>query len=151
MTIETLLRERGVEYETHTHETTYTAQRLADAEHVSGYMVAKPVVVKSKGGFVMCVLPAPKRLDLKRVAEALADPDVQLATESEMAEIFTECELGAEPPVGVLFGLKTIMDEQLKADDYLVMQAGKHTEAIKIRRADWESLCNPVVAPIAAS
>jgi Ala-tRNA(Pro) deacylase len=52
--------------------------------------------------------------------------------------------------VGALFGMKTIMDVQLKQDEYLVMQAGTHTDAVKLRRADWERLCEPVVAAIAA-
>jgi len=113
-------------------------------------MVAKPVVVKGPSGFAMCVLPAPKQLDLKRAAEVLGEPELRLATEAEMSELFPDCEVGAEPPVGALFGLKTVMDQRLKEDEFLVMQAGSHTEAIKLRRADWERLCDPLVAPIAA-
>ena len=151
MKLEQALQERGIGYEKHTHIVTYTAQGLANAQHVSGYMVAKPVVVKGPSGFAMCVLAAPKRVDLKRVAAVLKEPEVRLATEAEMAEIFTDCELGAEPPIGSLFGLKTVMDEHLRQDESLVMQAGTHTEAIKLRRADWERLCQPLVAAIAAT
>lgn len=148
MKLESLLMERGIGYEKHAHVVTYTAQGLANAEHVSGYMVAKPVVVKGPAGFAMCVVAAPKHVALERVAEALGEPEVRLATEAEMGELFTDCELGAEPPVGVLFGIKTVMDEQLREDEYLVMQSGKHTEALKLRRTDWERLCEPVVASI---
>ena len=66
----------------------------------------------------------------------------------KMAELFPDCELGAEPPVGAMFGMKTVMDKQLMDDDVLVMQAGTHTEAIEMSRADWERICNPIVAPI---
>ncbi len=149
MDLETYLVGRGVGFEKHTHAVTYTAQHLADSEHVSGYMVAKPVVVKSPSGYAMCVLAAPKRLDTQRVARTLHESEVRLATEAEMAELFPDCELGAEPPVGALFGLKTLMDAQLKDDAYLVMQAGTHREAIKMRREDWERLCEPITAPIA--
>ena len=148
MKLETLLEEQGIHYEKHTHATTYTAQRLADAEHVSGYMVAKPVIVKSESGYAMCVLPAPKHVDLRRVAEALHEREVELASEAEMAELFPDCELGAEPPVGSMFHLMTIMDPQLEDDEYVVMQAGTHREAIRMRREDWEALCDPIVAPI---
>jgi len=150
MTFESFLQDRGIDYEKHTHATAYTAQRLADAEHVSGYMVAKPVVVKGASGFAMCVLPAPKRLDTQRVAQALNEEEVELASESEMAELFPDCELGAEPPVGAMFGMPTVEDAQLQDDEFLVMQAGTHKDAIKMRRADWESLCEPMVAPIGA-
>ena len=150
MKLEAFLQDHGVGYEKHTHPHTYTAQGLAHAEHVSGYMVAKPVIVKGDSGYAMCVLPAPKQLDLQRAAEVLKE-EVRLASESEMATLFPDCDLGAEPPLGALFDLKTVMDSRLKEDEALVMQAGTHTEAILMRRADWERVCQPIVAPIAAS
>ena len=149
MKLETFLQDHGIGYEKHTHPRTYTAQGLAHAEHVSGYMVAKPVIVKGDSGYAMCVLPAPKQLDLQRAAEVLNE-EVRLASESEMATLFPDCDLGAEPPVGTLFNMKTVMDSRLKEDEALVMQAGTHTEAIRMRRADWERVCHPIVAPIAA-
>lgn len=151
MTLESLLQEKGVQYEKHMHATAYTAQELAHEEHVTGYMVAKPVVVRGESGFAMCVLPAPAKLDLDLAAKALNESEVRLATESEMAELFADCELGAEPPVGSMFDLETVMDAGLKQDEYLVMQAGTHIDAVKMRRDDWEKLCQPTVAPIAAS
>ncbi len=149
MKIEQVLNDRGIGYEKHIHKATYTAQRLASEEHVSGYDVAKPVVVKGGDTFTMCVLPACSRLDLARVAELLDRSDVRLATEAEMATLFPDCELGAEPPIGNLFGMQTIEDEDLHHEEFLTMQAGSHTEAVKLRREDWEALCEPIVAPIA--
>lgn len=148
MDFESFLKQRGVRYEKHTHPVTYTSQHLADVEHVSGYMVAKPVIVKGAEKFAMCVLPAPKHLDTHRAASALGEPEVRLATEEEMAKLFPDCELGAEPPVGSLFGLTTVMDSSLKDDEYLVMQAGTHHESVKLRREDWERLCEPVTAQL---
>jgi Ala-tRNA(Pro) deacylase len=149
MKLETFLQDRGISFERHLHATTFTSQELADAEHVSGYMVAKPVIVKTcNGGYAMCVVPAPKRLDLRRAAEALHEPAVELASEPEMSKLFPDCELGAEPPVGKLFGLTTVMDQQLQKDEHLVMQAGSHTEAIRLRRQDYEAVCEPIVAPL---
>jgi Ala-tRNA(Pro) deacylase len=149
MNFETLLENCHIPFEKHTHRRTLTAQGLAAAEGVSGYMVAKPVVVKGDSGYAMCVVPAPRHVDLKRLADLLHDPSLRLARESEMRELFPACEVGAEPPVGCLFGLKTIMDTQLRQDAYLVMQSGRHTESIRIRRQDFERICNPRVAPIA--
>ena len=151
MKLESFLKQNGIDYEKHTHVKTYTAQGLAHEEHVSGYLVAKPVIVKGGSGFAMCVLSAPQHLDLRLAAEALGESKVQLATEAEMAEVFKDCELGAEPPVGSMFGLKTVMDETLREDEFLVMQSGSHTESIKLRREDWEKLVDPIVASIALS
>lgn len=149
MQLETFLKNKGIGFEKDRHAATFTAQALAQEEHVSGYMVAKPVVVKGERGFAMCVLAAPSRVDLPRVAEVLDEPRVRLAFEEEMAGLFPDCELGAEPPVGPLFGLKTIMDKRLEQDEFLIMQAGTHTEAIRISREDWQHVCRPVVADIA--
>ena len=151
MNLQSFLDEKGIRYEKHTHTKAYTAQGLAHAEHVSGYVVAKPVIVKGSGGFAMCVLPAPKHVDLERVAEVLHEKEVRLASEPEMAELFPDCELGAEPPVGSLFGMKTIMDTRLEDDSFLIMQAGSHTESIRLRREDWQRVCEPLVASIAGS
>jgi len=148
MNLETVLDDQGVGYEKHTHTKAYTAQGLAHAEHVSGYMVAKPVIVKGRNNFTMCVLPAPKHVDLQCVAQVLHEKAVRLATEPEMAELFPDCELGAEPPIGTLFGMKTIMDAQLQEDAYLIMQAGTHSTSIKVSREDWERLCEPLIASI---
>lgn len=148
MRLESLLEEKNIPYEKHTHTPAYTAQRLADVEHISGYLVAKPVVIRTRRGFAICVLPAPKQINLDRVAELIGDPTVRMATEAEMSDLFPDCELGAEPPVGTMFGMRTIMDSALQKDEFLIMQAGTHTEAIKTKRSDWERLCEPVIGQI---
>ncbi|MCK6484845.1 MAG: YbaK/EbsC family protein [Phycisphaerae bacterium] len=148
MSLATFLEEKGIRYERHTHSTAYTAQQLAQAEHVSGYIVAKPVIIKGRKDYAMCVVPAPAHVDLVRVAQLLHEPQVRLADEQELSRLFPDCELGAEPPLGTMYGMKTIMDSQLAKDDYLIMQAGTHTEAIKMRRTDFERVCEPMVASI---
>ena len=149
MDLATFLEQRGVPFERTTHPAAYTAQSLAAEEHVSGYGVAKPVVVKGKEGFRMCVVPACARLDLETVRVVLKDDGVELATEADMVEAFPDCELGAEPPIGELFGIETIMDDSLRDEDFLLFQAGTHTEAIKIRREDYEAVAHPRVESIA--
>lgn len=151
MNLETHLKQRGIPFDLHKHPPALTAQELAHREHVSGYMVAKPVVVMGRSAPTMCVLQAPRKLDLRRIGDILGDPDVRLATETEMMDMFPDCELGAEPPVGSMFGMQTIMDSKLKEDDVLVMQAGTHTDAIRIRREDWELVCEPIVGTITAT
>ena len=149
MTVETFLQSKHISFQKHSHTQTFTAQALATAEHVPGHMVAKPVIVKGDAGYAMCVVAAPRQVDLKRVGDILHEPHLRLATEPEMRNLFPDCELGAEPPIGSMFGMKTLMDSQLKQDAFLVMQAGTHTESIKLRRPDWERVCNPRVAAIA--
>ena len=148
MKLEQVLQEQGIGYQKHEHRVAYTAQRLAAEEHVSGWDVAKPVVVRGGSEYTMCVVPAPLHLDVARVAEVLNEPQVRLASESEMTSLFPDCELGAEPPVGSIFGMKTVADSRLSEHSYLIMQSGSHTEAIRIRREDWEKLADPLVGRI---
>ncbi len=149
MTVTTFLQQKKIPFEAHKHDVVYTAQQLAAEEGVSGYEVAKPVIVKGAKRFAMCVLAAPHHLDQRKAAEALGEKEVRLATEQEMADRFADCELGAEPPIGKMFHMKTVMDSKLRNDEYLVMQAGSHRESIRMRRADWEKVCKPVIASIA--
>src|SRR5204862_2400533 len=117
MNVQDHLDQMGVNYRLSRHDTTYTAQDLAAAEHVPGRKVIKPVVVKADGQFVMCALPACHRVDLNELRDQLQADEVQLVDESTLSRIFKDCELGAAPPIGRLFGLPTIMDESLFADD----------------------------------
>ena len=150
MKLNELLTQEGVPFETMLHPPVYTSQSLAAVDHISGHCVAKPVVVHGNSGFTMCVLPASSRLSLSRVAKLLGEEDVRLATEAEMADVCPDCELGAEPPIGSLFGLTTIMDEALRHEEFLVFQAGDHTSSVRVRREDYERIASPKVESIAA-
>jgi Ala-tRNA(Pro) deacylase len=146
MNLPSLLDEMGINYRLSRHDTTYTAQDLAAVEHVPGRKVIKPVVVKADGQLVMCALPASHRVDLDTLRSQLQANDVQLAEEDELAEVFRGCELGAEPPIGKIFGMPTIMDESLFADERVTFQAGTHTDAVTMTLADYRKLAQPEVA-----
>ena len=148
MKLEELLEREDVPFELCTHPATYTAQGLAHEEHVSGYNVAKPVVVKGTRGFAMCVVPACCQVDLSRVGEVLDEPTVRLASEAELAQVFPDCELGAEPPLGRLFGMPTLIDPELMNHEELLFQDGTHTHAVRVHRADFERLADGRLATI---
>jgi Ala-tRNA(Pro) deacylase len=146
MNLPSFLDEMGVNYRLSRHDTTYTAQDLAAAEHIPGRRVIKPVVVKADGQFVMCAIPASHRVDLDTLRAQLQAGDVQLADEMELARIFAECELGAEPPIGRMFGMPTLMDESLFADDRVTFQAGTHQDSVTMTLADYRRVAMPEVA-----
>jgi Ala-tRNA(Pro) deacylase len=143
MDLISLLEAEGVPYEQHEHPPIFTAQELAQIEHVPGHNVAKPVLVRDEQGYVMCVLPASGRIDLQSLRETLGSADLKLADEAELTAIFPGCELGAEPPIGPLFGLRTVADYALMDDDYVEFQAGTHTRSVRIAREDFERLADP--------
>ena len=145
MKVVEFLETNSAKYEVTRHQPTYSAQQMAAAEHVPGREVAKPVVVKADGKYYMCVLAACCKVDLDALKEDLRADRVALAGEDEMSKLFADCELGAEPPFGNLYGLETLMDESLQADEHIVFQAGTHEQAIKMATLDYKELVSPQV------
>ena len=151
MNIKEYLRANGVPFEVSTHPPRYTAQEVAAAEHVPGRMLAKVVILNADQRHVMAVLPATAVVDLDKAAEALGAQNVLLAEEYEMRRLFTDCEPGAEPPFGNLYGIEMIVDRQLAMQEYIVFQAGSHREAVRMKYADFHRLTNPKLADFATS
>ena len=138
----------GVGYQVERHPVAYTAQEVAAAEHISGRKFAKPVIVNADGRLIMTVLPANRLLDLEKVKVALGSEDVRLAREDEFAPVFDDCDRGAEPPFGNLYGLPTIVDVDLTAEE-MVFNAGSHTETMKISTIEYLGLVRPEKADLA--
>jgi Ala-tRNA(Pro) deacylase len=149
MDVAEYLTEQGVAFERHEHSPAYTAQEVAAEEHVSGNLVAKAVVVRAGESYAMCALPASYKLDLGKVAAAMGAGEARLADELEMAKLFPDVEVGAEPPFGNLWNLPTLVDEHLAAGEEIVFQAGTHRDAIRMRYADYARLTQPKVADLA--
>ena len=139
------LNKSGVEYEVSEHVPAFTAQQMAAVEHEPGRYVAKPVIVKADGEFLMCVLAAPCKIDLRSLKGQLGAESVRLAEESEIGGMFEDCELGAEPPFGNLYDIPTIIYEALEDDDHITFQAGTHGQAIRINMDDYLRLTDPKV------
>ena len=146
MDLKSLLDEKGFRYQWSMHADVFSAQALAAREHVPGHQVVKPVLVSADGEFVLCALPASYKIDLGELRQQLQCEEVQLADENALQEIFRDCELGAAPPIGRLYGLPTLMDESLFADDRVTFQAGTHTDAVTMTLADYRRVAQPEVA-----
>jgi len=151
MKVEEYLKKNGVQFAAHDHAPAYTAQEVAAEEHVSGKMMAKTVVVRAGEKYAVCVLPANYKLDMTKAADALGADEAHLADESEMAKLFPDSDVGAEPPFGNLYDLPTIVDEHLAEDDEIVFQAGTHSRSIRMSYADYARLVEPKVADLAVS
>jgi len=142
------LDRQGVDFEVKHHDEYFTAQEEAAAQPLPGAMFAKTVVVKTQEDFVLLVLPASYRVDLDLVSDMLGE-EVELAQERDLKELFPACELGAEPPFGSHYGLRTLVDEHLARDPEIVFQAGTHRQSIRMSFEDYAQLVNPKVADLA--
>lgn len=142
--LEEYLREHGVPYELHEHPQAFTAQEVAGSEHVSGKKFAKVVIVLAGGRPAMLVLPASRKVDLAKAAVLLGDPEIRLAREREFALAFGDCEPGAMPPFGNLYGLPVLVDESLARQETVYFRAGSHKETMSIAFRDFVRLAHPL-------
>lgn len=142
------LNEKQVQYEVIHHTEAVTAQRIAEAEHVKGRHQAKVVMIKSGDQHLMMVLPADHRIDLEKVEKVTGKP-VSIEKEQDFKSLFPESVIGAMPPFGNLYGLTTYVDKDLAEQDYIVFEAGTHTDAIKMSYRDYEKIVQPKVEDLA--
>jgi len=140
-----------VPYEVIDHRQAFTAQEVAEAEHIPGQQLAKVVIMRSGGDFLMVVLPGPYHVDIARAKAVLGKPDLVLATEEEFSGLFPQCEPGAMPPFGNLFNLPVYVDRSLTGDEDINFNAGNHTQTVRLRYADFARLVKPEVVAVAAS
>jgi len=139
------LDEHGIKYVTIQHSTAYTAQEIAASAHVPGRELAKTVIVKIEGKPAMVVLPASNRVSVAELQGLVGTPNVKIAREADFAKLFPDCEPGAMPPFGNLYGMDVYVDPDLTKDEIIAFNAGSHTELIALRYRDFERLVEPKV------
>ncbi len=136
---------QGVPYRIIPHQVAYTARQTATVTHVPNRELAKTVIVKVDGGLAMAVLSASHEVDLFAMRTAIGARSVSLAKESEFKDRFPECEIGAMPPFGNLYGMPVYVDEGLTQDEHISFNAGSHYELLEVSYADFERLVKPRV------
>jgi Ala-tRNA(Pro) deacylase len=142
------LEENKIHYEILQHPEALSAQRIAQAEHVKGRHQAKVVMVKVGTRHIMTVLPADHRIDPEKLAKIFGQ-SVSIEREEEFQSLFPDCAIGAMPPFGSLYGVPTYVDKSLAEEDYIVFEAGTHTDAIKLGYRDYEKIVKPQIDDLA--
>ena len=134
-----------VKYVSIRHSPAYTAQEIAASAHIRGRELAKVVVVKLDDTKALAVLPASVKVDLDLLRQVSGARKAELATESDFANAFPECELGAMPPFGNLYGMTVYSDDRLAEDVEIAFNAGSHSELIRMKYLDYVRLAKPKV------
>ena len=137
------LDQQQVKYVTISHSPAYTAQEVAASAHIPGKEVAKTVMVKLDGRLAMAVLPASSQVNFERLQHAAGVSQAELASEREFRDRFPECEVGAMPPFGNLYGLEVFVAERLTEDEEIAFNAGTHTELMRLAYKDFDRLVQP--------
>ena len=140
------LNSNNVKYVSLVHSEAYTAQEIAELTHVSGRELAKTVIVKKDGQMAMAVLPASHKVDWNLLKTATGAVKIELAGEREFEDRFPDCEIGAMPPFGNLYGMDVFVEESLMKDKEIAFNAGSHIELIKLLYEDFARLVKPKVA-----
>jgi Ala-tRNA(Pro) deacylase len=138
-----------VKYVSISHSPAYTAQEIAASAHVRGKELAKTVMVKIDGKMAMAVLPASCKVDFDLLKQAARARAVELASETSFRDMFPECEVGAMPPFGNLYGMDIYVSNRLAEDEEIAFNAGSHTELIRLAYKDFTRLAQPKVGRIA--
>lgn len=131
------LNERKIPYRTSCHPEAFTALQSAQAAHVPPSMFAKSVLVNVDGTIHMVVLPATERVDMTRLRRLLEAKKSRLAAESEFAPLFQDCDIGAMPIFGSLYGIPVVLCEELTEHGEIAFTAGTHRDIVRVRVGDF--------------
>jgi Ala-tRNA(Pro) deacylase len=138
----------NVKYVSVSHSPAFTAQEIAASAHIKGKELAKTVMVKINGTMAMAVLPASYKVDFELLKHVTGADAVELATEAEFRDLFPDCELGAMPPFGNLYGMGVFVALSLAEDVEIAFNAGSHSELIRMAFDDYARLVNPELVTI---
>jgi len=137
------LDSQKIKYVTISHSPAYTAMEVAQSTHIPGRELAKTVMIKLDGRMAMAVLPSTRKVDLNLLREAVGAEEAMLATEAEFKSLFPDCETGAMPPFGNLYGMDVYVSPKLAEDDQIAFNAGSHTEVMKLPYTEFDRLVKP--------
>jgi Ala-tRNA(Pro) deacylase len=131
--------DQTITYDLVPHDPTMSSTRTAEACHVPGDRLAKAVVLRRDGGYMMAILPASRHLHLPALRMQLGHR-VDLANEDEISKLFTDCERGAVPPIGECYGLDVIVDNSIDSQREVYLEGGDHATLIRLGGAQFARL-----------
>jgi Ala-tRNA(Pro) deacylase len=143
-TITNFLGKLDVAYETLLHRRTITSRQAAREAHVPGQRLAKGVLFCDDEDYVLAVVPASRRVDAARLSKLLGRRALALASEDELALLFPDCEIGAVPIVGQAYGVNSVIDAALLAEDDIYLEAGDHQHLVRVVGRDFRRLMENV-------
>jgi len=139
ITLQHYLDHLGVDYEIIPHPYADTGLDTADRAHVPADKLAKSVILEDEGGYLMAVCPASRRIKLGELYREI-NRRLEFADESELADMFGDCVLGAVPPVGELYGVDVVVDLDLFMQPDIYFEAGDHVDLVHVSAENFQKL-----------
>lgn len=137
------LDQNAVKYVVISHSSAYTAQEVADSARIPGREIAKTVMVRLDGKWIMVVLPASEKIDFEQLKQATGTRQAELAGEKDFRGLFPDCDVGAMPPFGNLYQIPVYVAASLTKDEQIAFNACSHTELIRMAYSDYARLVKP--------
>ncbi|HQS30549.1 YbaK/EbsC family protein [Polaromonas sp.] len=131
---------RGARYEVRAHQPSRSSAETARMAHILPHRLAKSVIVEDDSRCMMAVLPADRTVMLGHLARLLGRKDLRLSDENRIAMLFDDCDQGAVPPVGMAWGLETIVDDALEASDVVYLESGDHAHLLQMSHDQFHAL-----------
>ena len=125
------LDQHDAQYKIRRHPHTGSSMETAEAAHVPGDSLAKGVVLKDSSGYLLVVTPSDYHIDIEILGKQLRR-ELQMASEAELGELFSDCEVGAVPPIGAAYEIPTIWDTRLGDKEDVYFEAGDHESLVQV-------------------
>jgi Ala-tRNA(Pro) deacylase len=122
----------GLRYEISEHRFSRSSAQTARVAHVPPRLVAKSVILEDDGGFIMAVIPADRYVMVGRLAALLGRHKLRLSDENRIAAVFGDRDRGAVPPVGMAWGIETVVDEELEGHEVVYLEGGDHRRLLRM-------------------
>lgn len=149
ITLKEYLEDHGLDYRVIDHVPTDSALASSEAAHIPGDLMAKSVLLGDNESYLLAVVPATYRVKLEEIAR-LTGRRFRLIPEDEVESAFSDCEIGAIPPMGVPYGIETLVDSHLMTQTGGVYcESGDHGKLLHLslenfRAAEEEAVIAPI-------
>ena len=127
--IKELLESMNFNYKLLEHEPTPTSQIAAKVRGTSESQGAKAIVLRSRGKFLICVLPGNRKIDLAKMRAVIGEKSLSMATPDEVLKA-TGCVVGGVPPFGNLFSIPVYLDKSMLKNDEIAFNAGDRKSVV---------------------
>ena len=128
-----------INYDTISHSYSNSSLHAAHSANITVQKMVKTVILEDDRGYVMALVPANHYVKINEL-NMLLNRRMGLATETELAHLFTDCEPGAIPPVGAAYGMTTVVDNNLDDCNDVYIEAGNHTDLLHISASAFRQL-----------
>ena len=139
ITLRKFLTDKGIAYDIVSHPYTMSSYNTASAARVPVNKIAKPVILEDDQGYIMAVIPADHHVIIGKLNHVV-HRHMGLATEPELKDLFSDCALGAIPPIGAAYEIETVVDTSLDDCDDIYFEGGDHKDLIHVKGSSFQKL-----------